>query len=40
MKGDKMKGHKPVPRSNPLDRLNCGPVKFSGAHIKKEECHD
>jgi hypothetical protein len=27
MKGDKMKEHKPVPGSNPLDRLNCAGVK-------------
>jgi glucan phosphorylase len=39
MKGDKMKGHKPVPRSNPLDRLNCGPVKFSGSSDALYERH-
>jgi glucan phosphorylase len=39
MKGDKTKGHKPVPRSNSLDRLNCGPVKFSGSNDALYERH-
>src|SRR5262245_21461104 len=34
-----MKGTRPMPRPNPLDRLNCGPVKFSGASGALYERH-
>ncbi len=34
-----MKGHKPVPRTNPFDRLNCGPVRFSGSNDALYERH-
>ena len=34
-----MKGTKSVPRANPIDRFNGGPVKFSGASDALYERH-
>jgi hypothetical protein len=31
--------NQPMPRSNPLDRFNCGPVKFSGGNDALSERH-
>jgi glycogen phosphorylase len=34
-----MKGRTPAPRANPLDRLNSGPIKFSGGSDALYERH-